>query len=271
MKTSKKPYLNILLSLMLFSIIAPILILVLWAFVSKWPWPHLLPQEYSLRAVKELLMPHNQILSTLLSSMALSLTVGFLSALVALMTARALVYYDFWGKSFIESLSMAPLLVPASVFAMGIHIVFLRASLNDSLLGVLIVHLIYTLPYSVSLLLDMTQALGPEMEMQAYVLGASPFKAFTKISLPLLGPAIITSISMAYISSFSQYFLTLLIGGGRVKTFSNIMVPFIAKGDRSIGSAYGLVFILSTLVLLFLLDRGLKKLLGIRRGGNSWN
>ena len=68
------------------------------------------------------------------------------------------------------------------------------------------------------------------------------------------------SISMAYITSFSQYFLTLLIGGGKVKTISVLMVPFIAKGDRSLGSAYALIFVISTLSVFVIIDSVIKRL-----------
>ncbi len=144
---------------------------------------------------------------------------------------------------------------------MGIHVVFIRMSLADTVLGVIIVHLIYTLPYSIGIMRDLTESIGEQMEQQAYVLGASPpLKSFIYITLPLLAPGIMASISMAYIISFSQYFITLLIGGGKVKSFSVLMVPFIAKGDRSLGSAYALIFVISTLLVFVIIDRITKRL-----------
>jgi putative spermidine/putrescine transport system permease protein len=49
---------------------------------------------------------------------------------------------------------------------------------------------------------------------------------------------------MAFIISFSQYFSTLLIGGGKVKTFMLVMLPYIRSSDRSVASAYALMFLL---------------------------
>lgn len=252
--------LKFLLYITLFIILVPVLIVILWTFASRWPWPKLLPEVYSFRSIKEVLSPHANAFSTLFSSIFLSLTVAVLSAIVGTMTARALVLYDFVGKRVIDLLSIAPILVPGTVFAMGIHIVFIKMSLSDTLLGVIIVHLIYTLPYSINIMKDLTDSIGKEMELQAYVLGASPLKSFRFITLPLLIPGLMSSISMAYIISFSQYFITLLIGGGNVKTFSVLMVPFIAKGDRTLSSAYGLIFIVSTLLIFVLIDRVFKGL-----------
>lgn len=244
----------------LFTILAPMVILLFWTFASRWPWPNLLPETYSLRPIKEVFAPHTKVFQTLFSSILLSLSVAILSAIIGTMTARALTLYDFVGKSLINLLSIAPILVPGTVFAMGIHVVFIRMSLSDTILGVILVHLIYTLPYSINIMRDLTESMGSEMELQAHVLGASPLESFIYITLPLLTPGILTSISMAYIASFSQYFLTLLIGGGKVKTISILMVPFIAKGDRSLGSAYALVFVLSTLSVFVIINRIIKRL-----------
>lgn len=266
-KTRSNKALRLFLLLSILIILLPVGVLIIWSFANRWPWPGLLPETWSLRALKEVFEPHNQLLPILLSSMLLSLTVAVLSALVATMTARALVVYDFYGKSIIDFLSMVPNLVPATVFAMGAHVLFIRMSLANTVSGVILVHLIYTLPYSVNIMKDLTSSVGVKMETQAYVLGASPLKSFIYISLPLLAPGIMASISMAYILSFSQYFLTLLIGGGRVKTFSILMVPFIAKGDRSISSVYALVFILSSLFVFVTIEKIIKKLTYSKKEG----
>lgn len=245
--------LKLFLYSVLFSILLPIVILIIWSFTGQWPWPNLLPTNYSLRAIKELFAPYAKVIHILLSSMAISFAVAILSAIIGILTSRALVYYDFWGKSLITILSISPNLIPSTVFAMGVHTLFIRLSLTNTVLGVIVVHLIYTLPYSVSIMRDLTESIGIDMELQAYVLGASPVRSFFHISLPLLVPGILASISMAYITSFSQYFLTLLIGGGEVQTFSLIMVPLIAKGDRAISSTYSLMFLVSTLVIFKLI------------------
>ncbi|NLY86132.1 MAG: ABC transporter permease subunit [Tissierellia bacterium] len=270
----KEPSSNKLLKLFLyitvFAILAPMVIITLWAFTNQWSWPSLLPTSYSLRAIKEIFAPYGNVFPILLSSIFLSLTVALLSAIIAIMAARAVVFYDFFGKDLIDFISMAPNLVPSTVFAMGIHVAFIKMSLANTPLGVIIVNLIYTLPYTINIMKNLTESIGKDLEQQAYVLGASPWKAFLHISFPLLLPGIIASITMAYIISFSQYFVTLLIGGGKVMTFSMIMVPFIAKGDRTLGSAYALVFVLSTLIVFGLINLILKKFQK-RKEKYNWN
>ena len=62
-------------------------------------------------------------------------------------------------------------MVPVTVFAMGVQIVFIKMRLNNTITGVIIAHLICSLPYAVRLLTDGTQAVGMRLEEQARVLG----------------------------------------------------------------------------------------------------
>ncbi len=228
-------------------ILLPCLLLLVWMFTERWAWPALLPQRFSLRAAAEVFGRRGELLKVFFSSVLISTAVAALSAVIGVMTCRALVFYDFFGKRLMGFLTILPFMVPATVFAMGIQLTFIRMGLNNTISGVILAHLICSLPYGVRLIMDGTKALGKELEDQARVLGASPWQAFYKVSLPVLAPVILSAASMAYVVSFSQYFLTLMIGGGQVRTFSIVMVPYLQSGDRSMASVYSVLFLAVTL------------------------
>ena len=115
-------------------------------------------------------------------------------------------------------------------------------------------HVLYALPYAVSFLQEGMSRKMKLYEEQARVMGAVGGKLFWKISLPLLYPYIFPAFMMSYILSMSQYILTLILGGGKVKSLSLIMVPYIQSGERNLASAYGLIFLSSSFLLFFLLD-----------------
>lgn len=230
-------------------ILLPLLNLIIWAFTERWAWPDLLPQTYSFRAINEIFSRKSEMTQLFISSIMLSMIVAILSVIIGIMTARAFVFYDFKGKRQLYFATLLPFLIPGTVFAMGIHVMFIKWGLSNSILGVIIVHLIYSLPYATRLLMDGTLAIGNKLEEQAKVLGATSFQAFTKTTLPILSPVILSSLSMSYIVSFSQYFLTLLIGGGKVKTFAIVMFPYLSGGDRNMASTYSLVFLGITIII----------------------
>ena len=248
------------------SIIVPLLVLPFWSFAGRWPWPGLLPTGFTLRGIEELCSTSSDLLHVLASSVLLSFTVAVLATVIGTMTARALVFYDFKGKALVSFGTVLPIIIPGTAFAMGIHVVFIYMGLADTFLGVVLVHLIYALPYTVNIMMDLTAMTGNGLELQSQVLGASPIRSLYHITLPLIMPGIISSVSMAYIISFSQYFITLMIGGGKVKTLSIVMVPFIQGGDRTIASSYALLFVLSTFLVFIALELAIKRFTARLRG-----
>ena len=236
-------------------VILPILPLFMWVFTERFTWPSLFPQAFSLRAVNSLIRMNSELMKTFALSILLSLTVAAISVVIGLMTARAISFYEFRLKGVVSFLVMFPFLVPTTVFAMGIQVTLLRMGLAGNVWGVILCHVIYSAPYATRLIEEGTRALSLKLEEQARVLGCYPVKAFFRVSLPNLVPVILSAFTMAYLISFSQYFLTLLIGGGNVNTFAVIMVPYIQGGERNFASIYSLVFMIVTIVIFAGFDR----------------
>jgi len=245
---------KLVLAVTLFAIFLPMAVVLLWSVTERWPWPLLLPESYSLRTVRELLFGSAKLPQLLLSSISLGLTVAVLGTVVGILTARATELYSFPGKKLVSAASFLPLLVPGTVFAMGIQITLIRLGLSDTLTGVIIVHLIAAVPYCITIMTDVTRAVGKKLEEQAMVLGADPYRAFFQVTLPELLPGILSSMSMGFILSYSQYFTTLMVGGGRVKTIALVLVPYIQSGDRALSAVYSVAFVGSALLVFFLFE-----------------
>ena len=91
------------------------------------------------------------------------------------------------------------------------------------------------------------------------MLGAKKIDILRYVTIPLILPGIIGASSMCFIISFSQYFLTLLIGGGSVITYPLLMFPYIQSGDRILASMYSIVFIIISLIVVMLMKKSLEK------------
>lgn len=250
----KSPFLKTLLILSLLCIFIPMLLIGLWSFVARWPWPDLTPAKYSLRTFNDLIFRSKKLTALLGSSFSLAAATALISTLIGIMTARATEFYNIKIKRLVYFSSLLPLLIPGAVFSIGIHIVFIRLGLTDTLIGVLLCHIIAAVPYCITIMTDLTAAVGDKLEEQAMVLGANPIRAFFAVTLPRLLPGILSSTSMAFILSYSQYFTTLLIGGGKIKTIALVLVPYIQSGDRALASIYSLVYVLSALVIFFIIE-----------------
>ena len=250
----KDLFLKLVLALTLVCILAPMVLVALWSVTERWPWPDLLPEHLSLRTIRELFFGSASLPRLLGSSISLGLTVAILGTIIGILTARATELYHFPGKGLVRFGSLLPLLVPGTVFAMGIQITLIRLGLSDTLAGVILVHLTAAVPYCITIMTDVTRAAGRRLEEQAMVLGANPWRAFFETTLPQLLPGILSSVSMGFVISYSQYFTTLMVGGGRVKTIALVLVPYIQSGDRALSAVYSLAFVLSALGVFFLFE-----------------
>ena len=260
----RHPIFNLILAAAGLCILLPMALLLVWSAAARWPWPDLLPEEYSLRTVRELLFGTASLPALVGSSTLLALVVAVLGTAVGLLSAGATGLYDIPGKSLVRFGTFLPLLVPGTVFAMGIQITLIRLGLADTAAGVVLVHTIVAMPYCITILTDVTRAVGVKYEEQAAVLGAGPVRAFFQASLPALLPGVLSSMSMGFILSSSQYFTTLMVGGGRVRTLALVLVPYIQSGDRSLSAIYSVAFASSALAVFFVLE-GLLHLLQKRR------
>jgi len=258
MRKTRSLIINLILYSAVFLLLFPILILILWSFTKSWPWPFLLPKELSLRGFQSIIRAGNNMGNVVLCSICLSMTVTILTLALSIPAAKALGLYNFKGKKAVKMIILAPLIVPTVSVSMGIHLAFMKIGLANTFLGVVLVHLLPCLPYGVRILTDVFEITGDKMEVQAKVLGARPLQVFFHITLPMIMPGILSAGSLIFIVSFSQYFLTFLIGGGRVITLPMVMFPYIQAGDRIMASSYSLVFLAASLLLLIVLEKTVK-------------
>lgn len=225
------------------AVLLPLANLALWVFVEYWPWPSVFPERYSLRSLSALMGEGRDFWAVMLTGIGIALVTALASVLIGMMSARALSGDSFRLRGAFSFVIILPILIPAISFTMGLQYIFLKWGLSNTWWGVALAHIICSLPYSTMILIDGMSAVGTGYEEQARVLGAGSLCAFSRTTLPLLTTPIVTSFAMAYIVSFSQYFVTLLIGGGLVKTYAIVMVPYIQGGQRNIAAAYAMVFL----------------------------
>lgn len=269
MKKTKIRY-KVILTLLLSFLLLPLIVSILWAFTKNWPWPKIFPESFGLRGWKYFFDPTSNSIHILLFSVLLSFVVTIVTLLITIPASKALALYNFKGKRWIDLFVFAPIIVPPVTVAMGIHMQFIKMGIANTFIGVVLIHLIPCIPYAVRILKSVFEIIGDEMEQQARVLGASRLKTFLYITVPMLMPGMISAGSMVFIVSFSQYFLTFLIGGGKIVTFSMLMFPYIQSGDRMMGSVYSVVFVATTIIFLMMVEKITDKYYGEKLKGYSY-
>jgi putative spermidine/putrescine transport system permease protein len=243
----------------LLSFLLPFIPLVLNSFAYRFRWPSIIPSNASLRAFKYVFSENSNTYEAIFNTVIIAISVVVIDIMLAVPAAFSLVRYEFKGKFIIKALLFAPIIIPSFTAIMGMYVVFVTLGLTGTLYGVILAHVLPTLPYMLKAVMVSYGTLDPSLEQQAAVLGAGPVSRFIYISLPHILPGIVAGASLTFLISISQYFITFLVGGGKVATIAIVMFPFINGGDNAIGSVYGVLFSFLAIINLILIDFLLKK------------
>jgi len=244
-------------ALLIVWLVLPLVPLALWSFARGWFFPNLLPKTWTLQAWQYALSDTSGVVQGLWLTVWIALVTTALSILVGIPAGRALGLYRFRGKEIIELVILAPVIVPGIAVVLGIHSVMVGLGLTNTVTGVILVHLVPTLPYMILVMSGIFANFDPAFEAQARSLGATAAKTFWYVTLPAILPGIIVGGLFAFLVSWSQYILTLMIGGGRVVTLPLLLFNFATSGRNDITGAIGMIYILPGVIILILTARHL--------------
>lgn len=229
--------------------------LVIWSISFRWFYPDIIPSEFSARAWSAVFSPRNDVLGAAWDTTVVAFIVTALSVLIGVPAGRALGLYEFRGKRIVELLVLAPIIVPGLAVALGVHQLFIRYGLANSLIGVALVHLIPTLPYMTLVMSGVFANYDADFELQARSLGAGVIKTQRYVTLPAIFPGLVVGALFTFLISWSQYVLTLLIGGGQVVTLPLLLFNFARSGENAIAGALSVVFVIPGILILMLSSR----------------
>jgi putative spermidine/putrescine transport system permease protein len=248
------------------AVLLPFVPLVVWAFSGRWFYPHLLPEQWGLRAWTYVFgTAGTQLGDALLQSVQVAAATAVLAVIGAVPAGRVLGLYHFRGKDLLSVVLMLPIIVPPLCVAMGLHLWLLRLGVAETFAGVVLVHLSACLPYAVFVMWGVFANYNPEFEDQARSLGAAPLKVIVRVMIPLTLPGIAVAALFSFLFSWSQYLSTLIIGGGKIVTLPILLFALMASGDRPVAAAVSIVFVAPALAALAVSARylGGRRMMGV--------
>jgi putative spermidine/putrescine transport system permease protein len=162
-------------------------------------------------------------LTPTLNSVVIATATTLLTLLLVIPAAFALVRHRFRGKSAVNLLLMAPMIVPLVVSALGYYNTLGRLGLAGTHAGMILAHTALSVPVA---LLAVTAALkghDPNLERAAMSAGAGPLRTFWWVTLPVLRPGILVGALFAFLHSFDETVVALFIAGREASTLPKKM------------------------------------------------
>lgn len=233
----------------------PFVFLAIASLARDWRFPRVFPASFDLRAWRYLFEINSGVAAAVVQSALIAVAVASLAVVVALPAARAIALHQFRFKKIVLFVLLLPMLAPSFAVATGAHAVLLGANLTDTVVGVILAHLVPAAPYAILLLTNSFARFDADFEAQARVLGANARNVFRFVTFPAIAPSLITAWTFAFLISWAQYLPTLFVGGGQIQTLPLFLVNFQRGGDAAVTAALTLVFILPALFVFAVVTR----------------
>ncbi|MBA3562600.1 MAG: ABC transporter permease subunit [Gammaproteobacteria bacterium] len=249
---------NVPISIAALLALLPLVPVALWSVSGSWRFPALWPEAWSLRGFRHLAEPGTRFAEALATSLGIAVAVTAASIVVALPAGIAIGAHRFRLRNLVILIVLLPILVPPLAVTLGIHGAFIQLGLADTAVGVILVHLVPAVPYAVLILASVFASRSGEIEATARTLGAAPWQAFLHVTLPQIAPGLAVAALLAFLISWSQYILTVIIGGGSVLTLAMLLFSAASGNDPVVTGALAVVFALPAVTALLLVLRLLR-------------
>jgi len=172
-----------------------------------------------------------------------SLVLGFLSSL-------GLVRYKFIGRDILHSILLIPLIVPEVVIGCSLLILFNKLHQYNSIINILILHIILVLPYSINVISANLVRFDMTLEEAAMSLKANKITTFWLITVPMIKEGLIASAIFSFVISFNNFTATVFL----VRTKSTLPVEIFSyirtESDPTVCCISTLLFCFVVIVIL---------------------
>ncbi|MFL6278244.1 MAG: extracellular solute-binding protein [Blastocatellia bacterium] len=231
---------------------APILVLVGLSFNSSrfstvwrgftWKWYQLAWQD-----------------AELIAALRMSLMVGLITTLLATIigtaAALALARYRVRLRRATEALTVLPVIIPEIVIGFSTAALFGAIGWAFGVSTIVAAHVAFSISYVIFIVRARAAGLNATLEEAAMDLGATPWQTFTKVTLPLLLPAIVSAALLVFTLSLDDFVITSFVAGPGTATLPLKIYSMVKTGVTPEINAISTVLLAVTILLVVISDR----------------
>lgn len=241
----------------------PVAMLALRALAPAWRFPDLIPVQVppvgDAASVAGAAGTAGRMRDALGTSVLLALVAGALATVLGFAAGRALSRAQGWVRRGATMAAFLPVIAPPIALGVGAQVLTLAAGVGGTWTGVLLAHLVPATGYVTLYLLGVLSAEEHAMEEEARTLGATRWQALWRVTIPVLRGRLADAFVLAALVSWGQLALTLLVGGGAVRTLPVELLSFVRAGDDRVGALAALLLTVPPVLALGLLQAGARR------------
>ena len=249
MKKEKRTFGTILMALVIVFFYLPIVYMVVFSFNSGKSLTSF--TGFSLRWYKHMMESHTM-MESLSTTFSIALIATAVSTIVGTISAIGLSKSKKIIQRLMEQVNNLPMMNPEIVTAIGFMLLFITFRVEKGYVTMLLAHIAFCIPYVMLSVMPKIRSLDPNLADAAMDLGATPWRAQTKVIVPQIMPGIVSGALIAFTMSVDDFIISYFVTGGGVKNLSITVYTMSKRVNPSINAISTLVVVIITLVLLLI-------------------
>jgi ABC-type spermidine/putrescine transport system permease subunit II len=243
------------LAALAFAVLGPLANLFLWAFTERWYFPNALPLSYTTRYWEAVFRPTGNAMEALWLSIAIALLTVLVCLAISLPAGYALARLRLPFRAAIMLAFLLPQAIPGVAVYINVARMFYQLGLVGTVWGVVLVHAVHGLVYSVWIATAAFAAVDRSLEEAARNIGAGPLRVFATVTLPLAAPGIAASGIFVFLESLDEFTGSFFVGVPDITTLPLLLFTASAGGNYQIASITALILIVPSLLFMLVVHR----------------
>ena len=214
MKKNKRPFGKILMILMIAFFYLPIIYMVVFSFNESKSLTSF--TGFSLRWYEHML-ESSDMMTALYTTFSVAILATLISTFVGTIAAIGLSSSRKIIRNIMEQVDNLPMMNPEIVTAIGFMLLFITFQVEKGYVTMLLAHIAFCIPYVILSVMPKIRALDPNLADAAMDLGATPWKALTKVIVPQITPGIVSGALIAFTMSVDDFLFCNRTGSKKLK------------------------------------------------------
>jgi putative spermidine/putrescine transport system permease protein len=239
-------------------VLTPIAVLIVRALSQSWRFPKILPDAGDAWPTLSAAIS-DRVASALVTSTALAFATGVVGTGLGFAIARSVARAPHPLQRLTHAAAFFTVIAPPLALGVGLQVGMLAIGLGGTFAGVFLAHLVPVTGYLTLFAVGVFASLDASIEEEARTLGASSWKVLVRVLVPLLRRRLGEALVLGSLVSWGQLAITLLVGGGLVRTLPVELLSIVQSGNDQIAAFAALVLTMPPMLAVGLLAMGARR------------
>jgi len=194
------------------------------------------------------LFANRSLMEALQNTLIIAFVSTAISGVIGTLAAVGLERFRFRGRDIIDKLLYIPVVIPEIVLGIALLSVFSLMDIQLGLFTIILSHVTFQAPFVIITVRSRLSGFDMSVEEAAMDLGANRFQTFTKITLPLIAPGVLSGVLLAFTLSLDDVIISFFTAGPGSNTLPLKIFSMVKTGVTPEVNALSTIIIMVTVI-----------------------